>query len=376
MPSRVMCQHSQSSSLTLSMPPKLAIAWLAAAALVMMLAAILIVPKLPKPVSNSGTILRMGSALAGRVFQLTTTRGGVPASKSTEQHCEVDLPMLAAAPHTALVQRAEHLLEDGGSTFPFVTEAGYNISLAEARAVDQTVKNRMAPGDKMPLCQPSTYDGHSISRLAEVFMPGAVGQLSPADALVDLGAGIGKVLAVVALTTNASARGIELSSERYVVGCGVLRLLAKTFARGTGIGVQTGRVRRFELWQGDLLKPPAELLRAPSRVDGALTFFTYANCLSYGLLEQVMRLVSQNMHPCVRLLTTKAPNTLSQVHEGLRRSRKQGGFYSLFTRDGDLCRDTASSNETRGSICGGGAFSSSSQQLAQVANTVSQTFVW
>merc|ERR1712129_557678 len=178
----------------------------------------------------------------------------------------------------------------------------------------------MAPGEKMPLCHPSTYDGHSIARLAEVFMPGAVGQLSQVDAVIDLGAGIGKVLAVVALTTNASGRGIELSLERYVVGCSVLRLLANTFARDASIGVQTSTVRRFELWQGDLLKPPAELLRAPSQVDGALTFFTYANCLSYGLIEQIMRLVSQNIHPCVRLLTTKAPNTLSQVHEGLRRS--------------------------------------------------------
>lgn len=250
-----------------------------------------------------------------------------------------------------LAQRAEELLEGEATAFPFLTEAGYNISGAEASSVDRAVRARAAAGEKMPLCVPSTYDGHSVSVLAGVFAPGSVGELTTGDEVVDLGAGIGKVLAVVALTSNASARGIELSTERHAIGCNVLRLLERAFKtnarlaarRVAGLGVELAAAcpasRRLELWHGDLLAPPPALLEPPvgARAGSMLTFFAYANCLPYGLLAQLMRLVAGTRYACVRLLTTKAPVAWSAVQEGLRRIRG-GGLYTLYVRDGDRCR--------------------------------------
>lgn len=271
-------------------------------------------------------------------------------------HCAVSLPPLAPLPPAELLKRAEKLLEAEDSPFPFTSEAGYNISAEGATEVDRSVRARVNAGEKMPLCLPSTYDGHGVSYLAELFLPGGAGTLNAGDAVVDMGAGIAKVLAVVALVSNASARGIELSPERFKIGCDVLRLLERMFntdpqlaarspptsSNNTGLTAEVCEPTRFlELWRGDMLEPPSAALRPPGDGHGSLTFFAYANCLPYQLLSDVMRLVAATAHPCIRLLSTKTPISTEKLQHGLRWIRGGAGIYTLFKRDGDSCRAAA-----------------------------------
>eukprot|EP00929_Paragymnodinium_shiwhaense_P012538 TRINITY_DN11980_c0_g1_i1.p1 TRINITY_DN11980_c0_g1~~TRINITY_DN11980_c0_g1_i1.p1 ORF type:complete len:310 (-),score=21.49 TRINITY_DN11980_c0_g1_i1:1756-2685(-) len=212
---------------------------------------------------------------------LSEVRAAEPASPT---HCMARLPPVVMESPSALKLRAIALFESETSAFPFVTEAGYNISSESAAVVDAAVKARTAEGEKKPMCAASTYDGHGVDRLADLFLPGGAGALTVGDEVVDLGAGIAKVLAVVAMVSNSSARGIELSAERFKTGCDVLKKLEHVFndpfafnlgAHGPVAAPGCPQSRTIELWNGDLLEPPAELLRPPQVPDrgGSLTFF-------------------------------------------------------------------------------------------------------
>jgi len=285
--------------------------------------------------------------------------------KNTEGYCTALLPPLAPAETHELVARMVRVLEGDGTVFPFKARLGWGISNEEQMQIDGVAAAHAGEDDrKLPNCVPNTYGSHDLEYLAGLFVPGARGELADADTLVELGAGIGRVMAVAALVSNSSIRGIELSPTRFEIGCRVLGLLEQSFKNRTealtAINVVSGEAcpvsRRVELWRGDLLRAPAGLLRADSirrgeavSWPGALTFFSYADCLPDMLLDQIMRLASSASHGCVRLLVSRSTSRrANQVREGLRRVMVPFHRYLLHTRDGDECRKPIKAEDAAG----------------------------
>jgi len=279
----------------------------------------------------------------------STASGACPREVSLDEEvegrCAVLLPPLAQTTLDDLVKRASELIEGTDSIFPFQSPGfGYVISDEEKKSLDNIVLSREG-GEKHAACQPHTYGDMRVELIAKMFLPGGRGELSNEDVLVDLGAGVAKVMATAALVSNASVRGVELSAERYKDGCLVLKLLEKLFQNVTLELAASDKEsscpmsRVVELYHGDLLDPPPLLTRPPSPAEsgGALTFFSYANCLPHGLLKKMFRDIANNPHPCVRLLTSKSP-AIEKYVEGLRFGKVKAGMYLMFMRDGDQCR--------------------------------------
>eukprot|EP00746_Dinoflagellata_sp_MGD_P027904 gnl/MRDRNA2_/MRDRNA2_165938_c0_seq1.p1 gnl/MRDRNA2_/MRDRNA2_165938_c0~~gnl/MRDRNA2_/MRDRNA2_165938_c0_seq1.p1 ORF type:complete len:350 (-),score=67.34 gnl/MRDRNA2_/MRDRNA2_165938_c0_seq1:25-1074(-) len=258
----------------------------------------------------------------------------------SEDYCSVLLPDIAPQSTSALLKRAREMLEGEDSIFPFISEHGYNITEEEGMAVEMLMLEKTPPPvskekDRMPSCGASTYDGHNVDRIGEMFLPGGTTILGVGDEVVDLGAGIAKVLAIVALTTNATGRGIEFVPERFKVGCDVLRLLGMVFEeKRRGIAASRPRPcpgwqgRRFQFWRGDLYQPPAKLLEFNSL---RVTFFAYATCFPYSLVTKMMEMIVEVEHPKVRLVTTKEPIGADRVPSRLR--RKHGGLFTMYVKD-------------------------------------------
>lgn len=238
--------------------------------------------------------------------------------------------------------------------FPFKSVGfGFAINSEEAASIDEAMINK-ANNQDLAACNPHTYGDASVEMLVQMFLPGGRGELSAEDVLVDLGAGVAKVMAVASLVTNASSRGIELSAERYKDGCKVLKTLEQVFLdESLQLSLPSGSTkpsgsRLVELWLGDLLDAPKSLMEPQGIGErGALTFFSYANCLPNELLAQMFSDISRNPHQCVRLLTSKVPSGKGRglKVEGLHRTKCKPAMYTVFKREGDKCREAIDAGE-------------------------------
>eukprot|EP00747_Dinoflagellata_sp_TGD_P028009 gnl/TRDRNA2_/TRDRNA2_132970_c0_seq1.p1 gnl/TRDRNA2_/TRDRNA2_132970_c0~~gnl/TRDRNA2_/TRDRNA2_132970_c0_seq1.p1 ORF type:complete len:232 (+),score=37.18 gnl/TRDRNA2_/TRDRNA2_132970_c0_seq1:75-698(+) len=175
-------------------------------------------------------------------------------------------------------------------------------------------------------CGPATYGEYPLRLLAQAWHDSKV-----EDTLVDLGAGVGRVLAAAALLTNMSARGIELSDSRAHTACGVLELAKATLTNATlgvqapATGADSASSRIFEVWRGDLLRPPPEALSSSAAPSGRLVAFSYCNCFGDNFIDKILRLVSSAPHPKVTLMISKMPKNKTALQEyGLHRVSQPG----------------------------------------------------
>lgn len=266
-------------------------------------------------IRNSGALwaLALMEQQAEVAMLLPKERATPLAADPEVPRCTVWLPPAAPGTAEALVARVQELFESPTSSFPFKTSAGYAISDGETEGIGRAME---AAASRLPSvrtsggqanCHASTYDGPEAGVLGSLFAPGGAGAVGEGDAVVDLGAGIGKVLAAVAVATNATLiRGIELSASRYEVGCGVLRTLEREFAQRPQLAAP-GRPRRVELVQGDLFDLPSGFFAdLPARV----VLFSYCNCFPYSLVSQIFRYAADLDRESVRLLTSKEPKAI------------------------------------------------------------------
>lgn len=250
--------------------------------------------------------------------------------------CSVWIPPAAPGTKAELSSRLLHLYESAATPFPFTnSEAGYFISEEETEHIGKVVDEAFARTPPMKadigrpdetLCHSSTYDGPRPDALASLFSPGGPGEAGAGDAVVDLGAGIGKQLVAAALVSNASLiRGIELGESRYADGCKVLKTLEQLFVQRPELGA-SGPRRRVELVHGDLFAPPAGFFAdLPERV----VFYSYCNCFPYRLIKRIFAYAADLGRESVRLLASKAPLT-PDLPLGLRRAGNTGTVLSEF----------------------------------------------
>lgn len=273
---------------------------------------------------------------AARVLPGTPTlpaQAWVPRPLSEDasvMRCGVWLPPLASVGDAAtLIARVEEIIEAPTTPFPFQTSAGYYINPQEGKAIDEATAARVTTraGGKRdtPGCAAQTYDGPTAKVLGGLFAPGGAGAVGAGDAVLDLGAGIGKVLVVAALVSNASMiRGIELGASRFEEGCRVLQTLEREFEQRPELAAPGPR-RRVELIRGDLFALPGSFFTdMPQNV----VMYSYCNCYPYQLVGQIFKYAADLERDSVRLLASKEP--LRDMPTGLRRAGFTGTIMSAY----------------------------------------------
>jgi len=215
--------------------------------------------------------------------------------------CEVDFPLLAHDDSTRLLSDAKAMLEDP-ELLPFEQLGWSHIPDDEA-----TVLNKVTPKEGDMGCNAATYGTYPLKLLATAWRG-----LRRGDVLVDLGAGIGYVLAAAALLTNSTGRGIELSPTRAQRACEALTALSTALTKegshivgAKAVAPASAGLRHFSIWQADLFQPPPPLWEAPSDPARQLAAFSYANCFGDSFIQSIMKAVAKLPHPNVRLMISK-----------------------------------------------------------------------
>eukprot|EP00746_Dinoflagellata_sp_MGD_P042690 gnl/MRDRNA2_/MRDRNA2_20345_c0_seq2.p1 gnl/MRDRNA2_/MRDRNA2_20345_c0~~gnl/MRDRNA2_/MRDRNA2_20345_c0_seq2.p1 ORF type:complete len:289 (+),score=56.31 gnl/MRDRNA2_/MRDRNA2_20345_c0_seq2:59-925(+) len=246
------------------------------------------------------------------LWKLFSPRGVTPL-------CEFDLPLLAHDDHDVLLSDARMLLEDE-ELLPFEQHGSSRISQDEADLL-----NQIAPKEGKIQCNAATYGTYPLRLLAAAWRG-----LREGDVLVDLGAGVGYVLAAVVLLTNSSGRGIELSGTRAQRACEALTTLSSLLTKeGSSISKAVAPLsagnRHFSIWQADLFQPPPSLWEAPSDPARQLAAFSYCNCFGDSFIQKIMKAVAALPHSNVRLMISKLPKHEELIPTfGLRRVDNPG----------------------------------------------------
>lgn len=274
------------------------------------------------------------------------------------RRCGVWLPPVAPGSPAELNARLEKLYDPKTSRFPFHTPVGYNITDEEGAVLDGAVAAaaerapivETARGRDSPNCPASTYDGPDARVLGPLFGPNGAAAVGTGDAVVDLGAGIGKALAAAAIVSNASLiRGIELSESRFADGCKVLETLEREFDRTPGVAAR-GPKRRVELLHGDLFSMPKGFF---ADLPAQVVIYSYCNCFPYRLVAQIFRYAAELQRESVRLLVSKDLIKAADIPKALRASRRSSGPYlSAFyeRRSPSVPKQAPSSSSLRGSV--------------------------
>lgn len=229
--------------------------------------------------------------------------------------CRVELPLLAHADGTRLLNTAMEQLRDT-SLFPFEVAGSSVIPSNETHHL-----NKVTPNEDGMECSAATYGSYPIRLMSTAWK-----SLHTGDVIVDLGAGIGYVAAAAAMLTNATFRGIELSLTRANTACEVLSSLNRALDEGGHAAAKApGRpMRTVEIWNGDLFMPPPAAVAAPP-AGSRFVAFSYANCFSDSFIIRIMKYVGSLPHPGAQLMISKLPKDESKIPEfGLRRTRNSG----------------------------------------------------
>lgn len=266
---------------------------------------------------KSRTAFRLLALVAFLACSVVLWRSFVP--KVASPLCDVDLPFLAHDNIDVLLSNATALLEDP-ELLPFEHRGSSRITEHEAN-----VLNQIAPTEGKMQCSAATYGTYPLRLLAKAWSG-----LRTGDVLVDLGAGIGYVLAAAALLTNSSGRGIELSPTRAQRACEALTALSSVLTKeGSGmskaVAPASAGSRHFVIWQADLFQPPSSLWEAPVDPARQLTAFSYANCFGDSFIQRIMKSVAALPHSNVRLMISKLPKHEELIPDwGLRRVHNPG----------------------------------------------------
>lgn len=232
--------------------------------------------------------------------------------------CSFQLPLLRHGDAAVLLATTRELLEDP-EALPFERPAAASIPGTEVQYLVASAPLER-PDERMPECGAATYGEYPVRLLSDAWRPFGAG-----DTLVDLGAGIGYVLAAAMLLTNMSGRGVELSATRARRACEALRL-ASLAVNNSSLGLSSegaAAARTFEVWQGDMLHAPRRVLAPPSQ--GHLVAFVYGNCFGPTFIDSILRMISLVKHNAVTLLISVKPKDEQALENyGLHRVQSRG----------------------------------------------------
>eukprot|EP00746_Dinoflagellata_sp_MGD_P047794 gnl/MRDRNA2_/MRDRNA2_21806_c0_seq1.p1 gnl/MRDRNA2_/MRDRNA2_21806_c0~~gnl/MRDRNA2_/MRDRNA2_21806_c0_seq1.p1 ORF type:complete len:261 (-),score=56.46 gnl/MRDRNA2_/MRDRNA2_21806_c0_seq1:31-702(-) len=162
----------------------------------------------------------------------------------------------------------------------FADSSGFWTGSKEAQSINAAAKEQAGPAGK---CAESTYGEITIAGFQTVLTSMAEGDVSgrphPFDAVVDLGAGIGRIAAAAALMGfTTQALGVELGHQRFAMGCAAIRKfkpLKKVLAS------------KLTLLEGDAREWAQLASKAGMRCNEYWVFFLGAKCFRDSLLDSV-----------------------------------------------------------------------------------------
>lgn len=182
----------------------------------------------------------------------------------------------------------------------------HNVSSTAARVGPRgPTKCSQADGDgncRVATCREDTYGEITQRGAAQLFADPLV-NLRAGDTFMDLGSGLGKLVADAAILAGASRSiGVELSDFRWSEGCKALGMIASnldgggTGGSGAGGGHRGGLMRHMELRRGNMLH---------ADVSSADVVYVASLCFRPGLMEQLRAVLARKLKTGARVASLR-----------------------------------------------------------------------